>query len=211
VDQIGVEMAAVPHDGSCHVPHAGRHDAVGEQVHAGPERVARAHGQGVGSVATVRERGVAAPVDHEVAVQQAVGERARAINAGYGAVVGRQQNAGRRGYDELVDGRRNEQTVSVAGVDLAPISVHQDDAPARAVEGRGVQQAIDAPGGVALGGDRRGRHQGDGEQDEAAGWHIEYVSLQRVSFRSGNLPALRRRVNPTGPTGWLVPVQPKAS
>ena len=99
------------------------------------------------------------------------------------------------------------------GVDLAPVRVNQDDAPARAIERRSGQQAIDAPGGVALGGERRGRQQGDGDQDEAAVWQcgrshrdIEYVNRRSTSFRSANLPASRRRVNPTGPAGWPVPV-----
>ena len=86
----------ITHDRAGDASNAARHEAVGDGVDPGPQRVAGAQGEGVQPVAAPGGRGVPAAVDHEIAAEHSLFQRARAVHAGARHVACREEHSQRR-------------------------------------------------------------------------------------------------------------------
>ncbi len=145
VDQRRLEVGAVADEPAGDAPQAAGAHRVGDRVDRGERRIARPGGERVHRVAPLRPRGIAAPVQDQVPVQHAVLHTAVRVHGRLHAVVGGQEDRRRRRDDELGVARGNGEAVGVPLVEHPAAVVQHVEPPARAVEGRRVEQLRQPP------------------------------------------------------------------
>jgi hypothetical protein len=134
-----VEIRGVAHDVPRDTPDPAPAQRIGQLVES-------AHrGRRMGS----RDGGVAPPVQHEVAPDDAVHHGRRGVYTGAVAVVGRQQGRRDGCHDQLHVARRHEQAIGVAPEHDAVPGALDGHAPQGTVERLGVQQAAQSLGQTA--------------------------------------------------------------
>ena len=144
VCQRRLEIGSVPDDPAGDTPQPVRLQRIRDGVYGGPRRVTRPRCQRVDRVAALRPGRIATPIQDQIPFQHAIGHCSVRIDARPHAVIGREQDGRRSGYDQLGVARRHGEVIAVAVEHDVPAIVLGVDIPGRAIVRRLIEQPCDA-------------------------------------------------------------------